>query len=72
MYSGVAGRADYTSPGQQSACMKEKVDILRFAFCAVSDNRLVQIGRSVFHHLEPHLCKAWTVVHGSEFLDRMK
>jgi len=52
--------------------MKARADILHLAFHAISDNRLIQIGREVFHHLEPHLYKIGTVVHGGKFLDRMK
>jgi len=42
------------------------------AFHAISHNRLIEISRSVSCYLEPHLCKARTVVHGGKFFDRIE
>lgn len=52
--------------------MMMSADILCLACYAISDNRLLEIGGSVVCHLEPHLCKARTVVHGAKCFDRMK
>lgn len=52
--------------------MMMSADILCLACYAIRDNRLLEIGRSVFCHLELHVCKARAVVHGGKFFDRMK